>query len=133
MKLKHEKRQSDDFTSLGRILLEWGVVTPEELNKALAEQETLRGDALLGRLLVAHGACSDDDVRAAMTAQCGLRAAKDHGAMAVADIALARRRRKSMAARREDLIQKGEEVAKSITGDEYPVVARGMLAKPKNS
>lgn len=121
----------DDPTSLGNILLEWEVITPEQLEHALKEQETLRGDDLLGRLLVASGACSEDEVTTAMSAQASMRSAGKHRtAMAVADLALERRRRDSLIVRRGKLEEKSRQVARSITGETHPAITAAMLAKP---
>ena len=65
-----------DGTSLGNILLEWGIITEGDLERALEEQRSLRGDDLLGRLLIASGACTEDDIKTAMTAQERLRRKK---------------------------------------------------------
>lgn len=128
------KTPTEDPTSLGNILLEWEVITEDQLTQALKEQENLRGDDLLGRLLIASGACSEEEVRTAMSAQSSMRAAGKHKcAMAVADLAIERRRRESMIIRRNNIIEKAEQVRKTITGDQHPAIATAMLAKPDNS
>ena len=128
------KGPTEDPTSLGRILLEWEVINQEQLREALKEQETLRGDDLLGRLLVASGACTEEEISTAMSAQSSMRAAGKHKcAMAVADLALERRRRKSMEVRRDNIIRQGEALRKSITGDAHPAITPAMLAKPGES
>jgi hypothetical protein len=124
----------DDPTSLGNVLLELGIITQEQLDHALKEQETLRGDDLLGRLLIASGACTEEEVMMAMSAQESMRAKGKHKcAMAVADLALERRRRQSVIVKRNRLIEKGEQVRKSITGDVHPAVTPAMLAKTTDS
>lgn len=128
------KGPKEDPTSLGNILLEWEVVTEEQLDLALKEQENLRGDDLLGRLLIASGACSKEEISTAMSAQKSMRAAGKHKcAMAVADLAIERRRRESVVVRRNNIIAQAERVHKTITGDEHPAVSPAMLAKPENS
>jgi hypothetical protein len=128
------KGPKEDPTSLGNILLEWGVITKDQLDKALEEQQYLRGDDLLGRLLIAAGACGEDEIRTAMSAQLSMRAAGSHkSAMAVADLALERRRRDSLIVRRNHIIEQGEKIRKSITGDGHPAITAAMLAKPENS
>ena len=127
------KKSGEDPTSLGNILLEWGIITREALERALKEQQTLRGDDLLGRLLVAGGACTEHEINAAMSAQKGLRAAGRHKrAMAVADLAMERHRRKSLLERRQRLVECAQRVERSITGDQ-PMIVPAMLAKPENS
>jgi len=126
-------KPKDDQTSLGNILLEWGLITKEQLTKALQEQETLRGDDLLGRLLVAGGACTAEDIDMAMSAQASMRATgKTKRALAVADLALERHRRDSIIQRRDRIIQQAEQVHRSISND-YPTISAAMLAKSKES
>lgn len=128
------KGPETDATSLGAILLEWEVIDRDQLEQALQEQETLRGDDLLGRLLVAGGACTEEEVNTAMSAQASMRASgKAECAIAVADLALERRRRNSVIVRRRSIIEKGEEVRRSITGGHQPALAPVMLAKPENT
>lgn len=128
------KGPEKDTTSLGAILLEWEVISQEQLEQALQEQEVLRGDDLLGRLLIASGACTEEEVDTAMSAQSSMRASgKTECAMAVADLALARRRRDSVIIRRRSIIEKGEEVRRSITGGQHQVHPPAMLAKPGDS
>lgn len=119
-----------DPTSLGNVLLELDIITKEQLEQALQEQETLRGDDLLGKLLIANGACTEEEITMAMSAQESLRSKdKSKCAMAVADLAIERRRRDSMVVRRNNLIEKGEQVRRSITGSDRPAVSPAMLAK----
>lgn len=128
------KGPKDDQTSLGNILLEWGIVTQEQLERALQEQATLRGDDLLGKLLVAGGACTPEEVDMAMSAQASMRAGgKAKRAMAVADLALERHRRHSVIQRRDRIVEAGERVRRSITGEGHPAIAAAMLAKPSDS
>lgn len=128
------KGPRDDQTSLGNILLEWGLITKEQLERALKEQETLRGDDLLGKLLVAGGACTSEEIDMAMSAQFSLRAGgKTKRAMAVADLALERRRRDSTIQCRARIVAQGARVEKSITGEGYRAVSAAMLAKPRDS
>lgn len=124
------KPPAEDPTSLGSLLIEWEVITQEELNAALEEQKTLRGDDLLGRLLVASGACSQDEVDIAMSAQASMRAKGKHKrAMACADLALERHRRDSLIVKRRSVIEKAERVRKTITGDSHTPLPSPMLAK----
>lgn len=125
------KEPKGDHTNLGNILLSWSVITEPDLEKALEQQKTLRGDALLGKLLVANGSCTEDEIKAAMNAQAGMRSvSKSKQAMAVADIAIERRRRASVFNRRTRLEKKAIQLEKSITGDAHPVISAAMLAKP---
>jgi hypothetical protein len=123
------KTPAEDPTSLGSLLLEWEVITKEQLEAALDEQRTLRGDDLLGRLLVASGACSQDEIEIAMSAQKSMRAkggGKHKRAMACADLALERHRRDSIIIKRRNVIEQAEKVRTSISGESVPAT---MLAK----
>jgi len=125
------KEPKGDHTNLGNILLSWSVITEPDLEKALEQQKTLRGDALLGKLLVANGSCTEDEIKAAMKAQTGMRSvSKSKQAMAVADIAIERRRRGSVFNRRVRLEKKAIQLEKNITGNAHPVISAAMLAKP---
>jgi hypothetical protein len=128
------KEPQGDHTSLGSILLEWKVITEDQLTKALKQQETLRGDDLLGKLLVANGACTEDEIKAAIDAQKSMRSAnKSKQAMAVADLAIERRKRKSIFQRREHLAQQAKKLERSITGDAHPAVTPSMLTVKPDS
>lgn len=129
------KSTKEDPTSLGNVLLELEIVTREQLDQALEDQQTLRGDDLLGRLLIANGACTEEEITMAMSAQASLRSKKGKRecAMAVADLALERRRRKSVIIRRENLIKKGEQVRRSLTRTDTPGAIPAMLAKPSDT
>lgn len=128
------KGPKEDSTSLGNILLEWEIITKEELDLALEEQRTLRGDDLLGKLLVANGACNEDEISIAMSAQASMRAKGKHKrAMACADLAMERHRRDSMIVKRNNVIEKAERVRKTITGDAHPALTPQMLAKQNDS
>ena len=121
---------SGDPTSIGSILLQMGVVTPDQLVQAVEDQRKLQVDALLGKILVANGFCTAGQLEVAMAAQKSMRTG-DEGdrAMAVADLAIARRRRKSIIATRDRIIQKGERVVRTITGEDHPAITPEMLAK----
>lgn len=125
------KPPAEDPTSLGSLLIEWEVITQEQLNAALEEQKTLRGDDLLGRLLVASGACTEEEIDIAMSAQASMRSkggGKHKQAMACADLALERHRRDSIIIKRRNVIEKAEQVRKSITDQGTPLPSP-MLAK----
>ena len=123
----------DDPTSLGNILIDWDVITPFQLGEALAEQASLTEEELIGRLLIAAGACTESELEAAVKAQRAMRGAdRGKSALACADLAMKRHRRKSLVTRRENLIQQGEEVTKSISGS-HPVLVDHELDNPEDS
>ena len=136
---KAPKDPQGDPTSLGNLLIDWEIITKDELEYALREQATLRGDDLLGRLLVANGACTEDDINMAMSAQASMRAAnKRECAMAVADLAIERRRRDSLVVRRNNIIEKAAEVERSLGNGKRqqsvtPSSITPILVKPSDS
>jgi len=78
-----------DPTSIGGILISMGVLTPEELVEVLLEQEQLRKDHLVGRLLVASGKVSRAQLERAMRMQQAMRdKSKPQAAIAMADYAI---------------------------------------------
>lgn len=121
---------TEDPTSIGVILLNMGAVTKEQLEEVIEEQRRLREDALLGRLLIARGYCTQEQFNIAMAAQKSMRnGSKERRAMAVADISLARTRRNSVIQTRQRIIDKGRAAARSITSNDHVAIAPAMLAK----
>jgi hypothetical protein len=118
------KNMKDDPTSIGSILLAMGVITEEQLDRVIEEQQRLREDTLLGKLLVANGYCTAQQLEIAIAAQEGMRSEdKASNAIALADVALSRHRRPSVIKQRKRIMEKGQEAVKSITRDDYPAVA----------
>jgi hypothetical protein len=129
--MSSDREPREDQTNLGHILVDWDIITLDQLELALEQQKTLRGDDLLGKLLVANGACSEDEINTAMSAQASMRSVgKCEKAVAIADIAIARRRRHSIFNRREVLAQKARQVERSISSGNHQTVGTAMLAKP---
>ncbi|MFW9801206.1 MAG: hypothetical protein ACFFFC_01020 [Candidatus Thorarchaeota archaeon] len=100
-------------TNLGTILIRWRVITVDQLNKIFKENGTLRSVSL-GKLLVAKGLCSREELSAAMTAQKSMQSAKSpNSAIAMANVALERRHGSDTI---QQLIKKGNELAKTLSG-----------------
>jgi len=119
-----------DQTSIGAILMNMGAVTREQIEDVIEEQRKLREDALLGRLLVARGYCTQEQFDIAMAAQTSMRAGdRERRAMAVADISLARTRRNSVILTRQRIIKKGQEAAKVITREDHIAITPEMIAE----
>lgn len=122
-----------DPTSIGAILLSMGAITCNQLDETIAEQLRLHEDALLGKLLVAAGYCSNKQLEIAIAAQQTLRNGdKTKKALALADLSIARRRRNSIVLQRGRIIDKGHRftaVAQSITSQDHVAITPHMLAK----
>lgn len=119
---------TEDPTSLGAILLELGLVTQDQLETVVEQQRHMREETLLGVLLVHNGILTQTELDIALSAQRGMRESnRTTQALAVADIAIGRHRRKTLHDRRERLVAKGAQIAKSITGENYPAVTSEML------
>ncbi|MDD5653037.1 MAG: hypothetical protein PHT31_02600 [Candidatus Omnitrophica bacterium] len=54
---------------LGELLLEWGIINEQQLEKGLANQKEKGG--LIGEVLVELGFCKEEDIAQALTAQYG--------------------------------------------------------------
>lgn len=118
----------DDPTSLGAILLELGLVTDEQLEEVVAQQRQMREETMLGVLLVHNGILTQTELDIALSAQRGMREEnRTNQAMAVADIALGRHRRQTLIDRRERIAEKGAQIVRSISGDDYPAITGEML------
>jgi len=61
-----------DKKQLGQLLLEKGVVTAEQIDQALSEQQKMGHSKLLGELLVELGYCSDNQIAAALAQTYGV-------------------------------------------------------------
>lgn len=80
-----------DPTALGAILLIMGTVTPEDLNAALQFQQQAQTRKPLGYQLITLELCTVDQVMVALAAQERMRANPHDHAVALLDIALARK------------------------------------------
>ena len=115
-----------DSSSIGAILVDMGVISQEQLDDALAELDQLEEDELVGKLLLASGLCAKDQLEVAQSAQMSLRCGKKADqAMAVADLALSRKRRST---RDERIVTTGGKVAVKVSTNEFPVI--GVTTKP---
>lgn len=119
---------SDDPTSLGCILVAMSAVTSEQLAEAVEQQQRSSIEHLLGKLLVADGHCSNEDLELALEAQRAMRSKdKKRQAMAVADIA--KHRKRGMNGARQRIIARSAAIVKKATGQDYPAITTEMLAK----
>lgn len=115
----------DDPTSIGSILVTMGVISKEDLDAAVEEQENLSVEHLLGKLLVANGICSAEQIEIALAAQQGMRSEEEHKqAVAIASIAMARKRMVSKAGKQ--MTARSEEIAGKASSGLYPAVAMKM-------
>lgn len=110
-------------TTIGAILVSMGCITPTQLDFVISEQQKLREDALIGKLCVANGFCNAAELDIAMATQNALRLnTPTQQALSIANLALNRRRRKSIIEQRERIVEKGEQAVKRITGTEHPAI-----------
>ena len=120
----------DNQTTIGSILLAMGAITDEELLRAMDDQEKLREDALLGKILVANGSCTSQQLEIAIAAQETMRSGDaSEQALAIADLAISRKRRNSVIQFRQRVLEKGNLVGKKITREDHPAITPAMLAK----
>ena len=69
--------KATDLRPLGLILVQRGVLTPDELDVALAEQEDVGG--LLGEILIRRGYASRPQITEALAEQYGLQLTQEVG------------------------------------------------------
>ena len=111
-----------DNTTLGYILVELGLITDEQLHQIIDLQLKIREESKLGKLCVEQGICTEEQVHLALEEQQRLRTTDPRErALLVAEMAVRRKRRKTLVEQRGRVIDKGEQVFKSIS-DEYPVI-----------
>jgi hypothetical protein len=116
-----------DPTSLGSILLKMGAISEEELLCAVEEQRKITADVLLGKLLIAHGFCTEDQVEVAVRAQLGMRSDnRADMAMGLADIAAARK--KQIGGTMIRVLGK----VRGITSQDNPMVTPELLGKSQS-
>ena len=119
---------SADPTSIGCILVAMSVVTPEQLSDAVAQQERASLEHLLGKLLVADGHCTSEQLKIALEAQEDMRSRDTRKqAMAVAEIAKHRKRGTNGA--RSRIIERSASIVRKATGSGHPAVTAELLAK----
>jgi len=121
-------KPADDPTSLGQILVDMGLLSEGDLKAVVELQERSTLDQLLGRLAVAEGLISADQLEEALSAQAGLRSkSRPRRALAQAKIVeLSAALVKGAATR---LRARATAERKSRTGQGYPAVTAAMLAK----
>lgn len=120
----------DDPTSLGAILLAMGVITSEQLNQAIQEQENSSIEIMLGKLLVANDVISGDQLEMALSAQVGLRSKKrEYKARAQASIAEASSAH--VIALASSVRAKSEFNRKRTTGEAFPAITDQLLSSKK--
>jgi len=109
-----------------------GVISQQQLDKAVELQSRSSHEELLGMILVHHRICSSDDVEAALSAQASLRAKPSKRyrfALVGMDEAIRRRRNNPARAR---AIEKAASF-RSATGPEHLAITPEMLAKSSGS
>jgi len=119
--------QADDPTSLGSILVAMGTISPDSLKAAVEMQERLSTDELLGKLLVAEGGCTQEQVAIALSAQDDMRS-RDKSKQALAVASIAQIRKAGTNGARQHLISKAEGVTRKATGQAHPAITPEMLS-----
>ena len=111
-----------DDTNLGYILVELGLVTEDQLNKMVDLQLQVRENSKLGRLFIEQGICTEEQIKLALEEQHRIRTSDPRQrALLVAELAMKRKRRKTLVEQRGRVMDKSEQVFRSIS-DEYPQI-----------
>ena len=117
---------SDDPTSIGAILIAMAAIQPEHLSEAMEQQERSSIDQLLGKLLVADGHCTNEQLEIALAAQEAMRGRdKKQQAIAVAEIARCRKRGTNGARRR--MIERSAQLTRKITSQDHPAITTEVV------
>jgi len=78
----------DDRTSLGNILVDMGLITRDRLDEVVSEQQRATVEMLMGKLMIADGILSEEQLAQALEIQRGLRSKhKYERAMAMSEVA----------------------------------------------
>lgn len=121
------KPPADDPTSIGAILIAMSAITPDQLAAAVEQQERSTLEHLLGKLLVADGHCSNDQLDIALAAQDAMRSKnKTKQALAVAEIA--KQRKKGTNGARRRIIERSAAIVKKATGQNHQAITPEMMA-----
>jgi len=121
----------DDSTSIGSILVSMGVISIGQLSRAMEEQKNSSQDVLIGRLLVASGFISNEQLEVALNAQTGLRSKKSV-VRANAQANIAEQSSAAVVRIAGHLRRQSAETRKSRTGEGHEAVTDEMLCKRKS-
>jgi hypothetical protein len=111
---KQDKNPQSRESSIGTILVRLGVIDEEQLQDALVYQSRASLDQMLGSVLVHKGFCTSEDIEEALALQKSLRKNPVHHAMAVADMAIKRRKQ---ALERKTNLSKAVDFLRSMMAD----------------
>ena len=120
----------DDPTSIGSILVSMGVISVGQLHRAVEEKANASQDVLLGRLLVAAGFISNEQLDVALNAQTGLRSKKPV-VRAKAQAYIAVTSSATVVKMAEHVRRHSDDTRRSKTGDDYAAITDEMLYKKK--
>jgi hypothetical protein len=126
--MSRKPHPSDDPTSIGCILIAMLAITPEQLAQAVKEQERSTKELLLGKLLVADGNCTNEQLDLALATQEAMRS-KDKRKQAIAIAEIARRRKRGTNGAQRRVLERSALLLKKATGTSHPAITREMLAK----
>jgi hypothetical protein len=121
----------DDPTSIGSILVSMGVISIGQLNRAMEEQRTASRDVLIGKLLVAAGFISNEQLEVALNAQTGLRSKKPV-VRANAQAEIAEQSSAAVVRIAGHLRKQSADTRRSRTGEGHEAVTDEMLCKRKS-
>jgi hypothetical protein len=126
------KPPAEDPTSIGAILIAMSAVTPDQLKDAVEQQERATLEHLLGKLLVADGHCTSDQLEIALAAQEAMRS-KNKSKQAIAVAEIARYRKKGTNGARQRLIERSASIVKKATGQAHQAITPEMMAAKGNN
>lgn len=125
--MSRKSNPAEDPTSLGSILVAMGTISPDDLKAAVSLQERLSTDELLGKLLVAEGGCTQEQIAIALSAQDDMRS-RDKSKQALAVASIAQIRKQGTNGARQHLVSKAQGVTRKATGQAHPAITPEMLS-----
>ena len=126
--MSQRMRPAEDPTSIGCILVAMSAITPEQLQQVVEQQEQSSLEFLLGKLMVADGYCTREQLEIALAAQDAMRSRdKKKQALAITEIAMHRKRGTNGAQHR--IIERSASIVRKATGQDHPAITQELLAK----
>lgn len=115
-------------TTIGRILVEMGACTDEQIKNAIQAQRHASEDHKLGALILAMGYASREQILKALRLQHDLRSTKPH-LMALAQAEIAKESSSSVTHLARDVQMKSENIRRKSTGRGYRSITEEMLTQ----
>lgn len=119
------KPGEDGRTSLGNVMLLLDLITEDQL-KAVQELVDDDPEMIIGKVLVAQGVITDEELEVAMSAQAGLRSSKRRHRASV-EMEIAKVKTSKVAILATKVADQGKALVQKARTGEYPHIAAKLL------